>query len=121
LPVGSGERDVVYTLALQLLHRVHRELSTEQAWTFTSGAAKLPLAGSLDQVALPERIYLRSPGQGGVRDEDAVGREIDEELGLNIRLCARIVFRIVDCAETAGHSAAFRDWRPYPVAVGENT
>src|SRR6185437_5307826 len=28
LAVGSGERDVVYTLALELLHRVHAELGT---------------------------------------------------------------------------------------------
>ena len=42
LPVGSRERDVVYTLALELLHGVHCEIDAEQAWAFTSCPAKLP-------------------------------------------------------------------------------
>src|ERR1700686_3021166 len=40
LPAGSRERDVVHTLALELLHRVHFQLNTEQAWTFESCAAR---------------------------------------------------------------------------------
>jgi hypothetical protein len=36
LPVGSRERDVVYTLALELLHGAHFELDTGQALVLAS-------------------------------------------------------------------------------------
>src|SRR5581483_585663 len=64
LTAGSREGDVVYTLALQLLHGVHRELNTAHAHALTSCAATR-LGRHLGLVAMPHRTGLRRLGQGG--------------------------------------------------------